>query len=491
MKIIQIIGNLTYGDGVSNCLLSLSEILDELNYPNIIMVLNRIDERVKKENIVKGDICEPILADKDDILIYHFAIGGTANYIVERLPYKKILVYQNVTTPDFYRGIDDTTLNVCLWGEYDASKTVGKYLKSIVMSEFSKNNLMKMGWKEQDISVMPIIKISDRQAERNQELAAQFSDGFVNILFTGRIAPNKKIEDIIRIFSCYQKTVCSKSRLILVGGIGYKNYYKALLEYIHSIKVDNVILTGHVSNEDLETYYSVADVFLCMSEHEGFCIPLVEAMKREIPVIAYSATAVPDTLGEAGILVNTKDGEEIAHLIDKLVTDKQYREGIVKLQNKRVNSLDLENYKCELKKILEEVHHMEKYSYTIEPKEISVEYPVRRSMNCIDDLQKLYRDEEKIVIYGIGKVGKTLLAECEKFWCMCMEKTILCDNSFPRDSFKKLPVMKHKECVKAYPEAVYIVTIQNACVEIIADLTRDGIKKRNIRFFNASSQKLI
>lgn len=492
MKIIQIIGNLSYGDGMGNCVLSISKILDELNIKNDIITFS-LDNKIQKENIYLFNIYETITADEDDIIMYHFGIGASLNYIIENLPYKKILVYQNVTTPDFFRGINDDLMKDCLWGLYDASKTAGKYLRSIVPSEYSKKNLLEMGWKAEEISVLPLIKTNDLTVEPNEKIVERYSDECVNILFTGRIAPNKKIEDIIKIFSNYQKNINVKSRLILVGNILFQNYYKALRDYVVTLNVKNVIFTGHVPDEDLEAYYSVSDIFLCMSEHEGFCIPLLEAMKRKLPIIAYSSTAIPDTLGGAGVLVDTKEEKKVCQIIDRLICDLQYREDVIKLQVERVGLFGLENYKNELMKIIEEVIKKDVAEYSFEKRNLSIPYLCeKKSVQDVFDLaDDIYQEKEKVIIYGIGKIGKRLFANCKKSRKDFLKKTIICDNAYKEDTYYGIPVLKHQECVLKYPDAMYIVTVQRSCVSIIADLIKDNIEAKNIKFYNASSNKIV
>lgn len=491
MKIVQILLGLSYGDGVSNCVLSIAKMLDVLGYSNSIITF-RVDERIRNSHIIEGDIDKPIVLDKNDIVIYHFSIGHILNYIVENLPYKKILVYHNVTIPEFYRGIDYQAMQLCLWGVCDASNTAGNYLKGIALSEFSKGNLIEMGWKAEDVSVLPVININDPVIEANSELVDKYDDDYVNILFTGRIAPHKKIENIIKVFCFYQKEYNPKSRLLLVGSnTAHKNYYQALEDYIQWLQVDNVFFAGHVSNKDLESYYTVSDVFLCMSEHEGFCIPLVEAMKRKIPVVAYSAAAVPDTLGEAGVLVKTKDKKKIAGIIDQLISDSDYREQTVLSQDRRLNFLGLENYQSELKDLIEEVNQIERYSYAFESKEIFASFLGKVKPDYVYSLKQLQQNFEKVVIYGIGRSGKKFLRECREFESILLDKLIICDNKFMEHQYDHIDVLKHEECVAKYPEALYIITVQNAYVDIIADLLCYNIVKENIKVYNALEQKIV
>lgn len=489
MKVVQVSIGLSYGDGISNCVLSIARMLDELGYSNSIITYS-MDRRIKESRIIEGSIYDPIVLDDDDIIIYHLGAGNVLNYIVEHLPYKKILVYQNVTIPEFYRGIDYQAMQLCLWGICDARNTAGNYLKGIVLSDFSKKDLVEMGWKSKDISILPLININGAAIEANSKLINKYDDDYVNILFTGRIEPHKKIEDIIKGFWRYQKEFNTKSRLFLVGRAARKKYYQALQAYIQQLNVDNVVFTGHVLNEDLEAYYAIADVFLCMSEHEGFCIPLVEAMKRKIPIVAYSAAAVPDTLGEAGVLVHTKDEREIAGIMDRLISDLDYKEEIVQSQNQRLNFLGLENYKSKLKDLIEEVAQIKEYSYAFESKETFALSLGEVKPDYIYSLKQLQKNFEKVIIYGIGRVGKKFLRESKEVGKNFLDKVIICDNMFPEHQYDHIDVLKHEQCVTKYPEALYIITVQNAYIDIIAELLSSNIAKENIRFYNVLAEKI-
>ena len=129
-----------------------------------------------------------------------------------------------------------------------------------------------------------------------------YGDGRTNLLFVGRIIPNKKIDDLIRVFAVYQRYVDPRSRLLLVGDYrGHERYYDGCRRWSGGFDLDEVVFTGQVDDDDLLAYYSVADLFLCLSEHEGFCVPLVEAMIFGLPVMAYDAGAVRETLRGGGI----------------------------------------------------------------------------------------------------------------------------------------------------------------------------------------------
>ena len=137
------------------------------------------------------------------------------------------------------------------------------------------------------------------------------------MLFVGRVIPNKKFEDVIRAFHAYRTRHNPRSRLLLVGSYsGFERYLAMLQSLIARLGTPDVHFLGHVSNEELTALYDVADLFLCASEHEGFCVPIVEAFYKRVPVLAYAATAVPATMDGGGVLYDTKDPFEVARLMD-------------------------------------------------------------------------------------------------------------------------------------------------------------------------------
>src|SRR6185312_14481857 len=177
-----------------------------------------------------------------------------------------------------------------------------------------------------------------RQADR-PALDAILDDGLVNFLFVGRIAPNKKIEDIIRLAEFYKRYVDAYYRFIFVGRFDvvprYYSMIRALMTEFRFLN-DRFLFTGPVSDEELAVYYRHAAVYISMSEHEGFCVPLVEAMAADVPVLAYAAGAVPDTLGGAGVQFAPKDLEEAAELLGALAFDDDLRTAIIAGQRRRL-----------------------------------------------------------------------------------------------------------------------------------------------------------
>lgn len=176
----------------------------------------------------------------------------------------------------------------------------------------------------------------------------------MNILFTGRIAPNKKQENLISAFYYYNRLYNKKSRLILAGSFRYDDpYYIRLTEYTKKLGMGGtVIFTGHIKFDQILAYYKTADVFLCMSEHEGFCVPIVEAMKFKVPIIAYGRAAVPETMNHKGMILDDNNPQYVAACIDKMVKDKKLRDYVIEEQNERLEYYSYDNISAMFKEYL-------------------------------------------------------------------------------------------------------------------------------------------
>jgi glycosyltransferase involved in cell wall biosynthesis len=159
--------------------------------------------------------------------------------------------------------------------------------------------------------------------------ASLFQDGRKNLVFVGRIVPNKKIEDLIKILSVYRKFLSPHVRLIVVGNTRtLPRYYYALRELASRLQLTarELVFTGHLPMDEFLAAYQTADMFVSMSEHEGFCLPLIESCRFGLPVVAYDAGAVGETLAGAGLLLARKDVVADAALIEHILHDNDLRE---------------------------------------------------------------------------------------------------------------------------------------------------------------------
>ena len=165
-----------------------------------------------------------------------------------------------------------------------------------------------------------------------------------NFLCVGRIMPHKKIEDVIKIFSYYNKCINSNSKLFIVGNyLGSEKYYLWLKNIIETTELNDVHFILKASLQELISYYKIADAFVSMSEHEGFGVPLVESMHHKIPIFANSKGAIPEVLGKSGILIEDNDLQLTSELINIVLSDEKIKDGIVNEQNEQLRKFDLKD----------------------------------------------------------------------------------------------------------------------------------------------------
>lgn len=328
----QLTPGFAYGDAISNQAMIIRNLLKRKGYRSEIFT-EHIDPSMTHEarlfkdgKKIKGNVG----------LIYHHSIGAGLTDFVINHPGPKTLVYHNVTPPELVRDADPELAIKLEQGLEDLSKLAPHFPFSAGDSRFNCLDLEENGFSSP--SVLPICVAPEKwniTAEPN--MMARLQDGKDNILFVGRLIANKCQHDLIAAFAEYL-SMYGNSRLILVGGfIEEENYYQSLKEQVrlHGLEGD-VLFTGKVTDNVLHSCYRCADLFWSMSEHEGFGVPLIEAMWFDIPVFAYKSSAVPETMGEGGLLFTDKgDLRQLAAAARFLMYDRDLRGKILSGQRKR------------------------------------------------------------------------------------------------------------------------------------------------------------
>ncbi len=355
MRIIQVTPTFSLGDGVGNHTYALMHVIESMGYDTSIYAIH-IAKNVPKH--LCGNVEKLPKLMRDDVLIYHQAIGTKFADHVAKLPCRKIMVYHNTTPPYFFEGYSGDMIRQTSMG-LDNARMLIQHVDAVwADSEFNKQDILDMGY-HGEVTVLPIlIPFEDYKKKPDEAVLAKLSDDLQNILFVGRIVPNKKQEDILAAFAYYQKNINANSRLTLVGNYAHDDPYAARLRaYIQELGLIDATITGHVSFEQILAYYKTADLFLCMSEHEGFCIPLLEAMSFDLPVLAYDSTAIKGTLNGSGVLLPQKDPVFTALLMQRVLNDTTLREQILEGQRKRLADFAYdtvaEQHRIALKEFLE------------------------------------------------------------------------------------------------------------------------------------------
>ncbi len=351
MKINQILPSLSYGDAVSNDAIEIKNSLKKMGYDSDIYA-KYIDPKVSKftKNLDQYN------GNPNNIVLYHFSLAGyEVTHFVKQLSDIKILIYHNITPHHYFRNINDEFYKICKNGREEL-KTLNKIVTlALGDSQYNKIELDNYGF--QNTGVLPIlIDFSKYDFNANKKIINIFEGDYINLLFVGRISPNKKQEDLIKTFY-YLKKINPKSRLFIVGSFNrMEKYFLLLQELIKKADLTDVFFVGHTSFDELIAFYRMADIFLCMSEHEGFCVPLLESMFFNIPIIAYNSTAIPYTLGGCGILINEKRYEEIAEMINLILIDVKLKTKIVEKQRIRLRDFEKKETERKLKNYIEYIH---------------------------------------------------------------------------------------------------------------------------------------
>ena len=341
----QVLATLGDGDAIGNQVRGIQRVLQRAGYASEIFV-ETVEPRLAPLTCDYHSLVE--FSDPDNLLIHHFSLGSKASRTAYALPDRMALIYHNITPPEYFTNYYPALARQCFLGRRELRMFARRCVLALGDSAYNQRELDAAGFTR--TAVLPVIAgFSHLDVPPSAAVTAQFDDEWTNILFVGRLVPNKKIEDVIRIFHAYQTRFRPRSRLLLVGSqAGMDRYASALTSLLDTLGQPNVMLVGPVSNAELTAYYDVADLFLCASEHEGFCVPLIEAFHKKVPVLAYAAAAVPATMDGAGVLFDNRDPMHVAALMDAVLSDADLQETIVVGQLEAVGRLQTKHVDARL-----------------------------------------------------------------------------------------------------------------------------------------------
>jgi glycosyltransferase involved in cell wall biosynthesis len=355
----QVLPNLAYGDAISNQALFIRDTLRAEDYRSNIYV-RYVDPRVAHECIVFA----PEEIDESSGIIYHHSIGTelTPHVVAHHGP--KFLIYHNITPAEFFEPYSPDFAQILRAGRADLPNLAQHFPNSAGDSIFNAAELRECGFSEP--MVLPIaVDPAKWNVPPDAGLMEQLQDGRTNILFVGRIAPNKKQDDLIHAFQRFLVADPS-ARLILVGpaeqGDPYAGHLRGIIE--SNGLAESVTIAGSIHDSQLGAFYRTAHLFWSMSEHEGFCVPLVEAMWFDIPIVAYRNSAVPETLGDAGLIFTSKsDLDQLAALSWLVIIDADLRQKLIQAQRRRRTKYLRERTARVLRSIARQLFHHQEASY--------------------------------------------------------------------------------------------------------------------------------
>ena len=317
-RVYQVVASLVERDAIGQEAVGILRALRHAGFESRIIVESAVPA-LEPLTVDYRDVVDEL--GPDDLLIHHFSLGSRASRTAFALPCRMMLVYHNITPPEYFLGVHDALVRQCYHGRRELLAYRSRVELAIGASEYNRRELEVMGFAPTAV-LPPVADLSHLDLEPDSRMLDAFDDERTNVLFVGRLVPNKRADLLIQHFHAYRARFNPHARLLIAGSHRFFETYLAQLhDLIARIGAQHVHLLGEVSAAELAALYDVADVFLCASEHEGFCVPLIEAFATGVPVLAYAATAVPETLDGGGMLYDRQDPAVVAALLDALVAD--------------------------------------------------------------------------------------------------------------------------------------------------------------------------
>jgi glycosyltransferase involved in cell wall biosynthesis len=318
VRIDQVCAGFLPGDAISDEAVNIRKLLCSWGYKSSIYSWPpHIHPKSRRE-------CEPIAnlrPSASDILICHFSIGSPVTEAVLKFAGKKILIYHNITPSHYFRPYSWAIAEQLEDGRKQLAALRDCFDLALADSQFNREELDKLGFRQ--TGVLPILFDPARLPTPSPSGLPFLRKSGTVILFVGRLVPNKRAEDLIKIFDLYRRFYEPQSQLVWVGGWGGVNlYYWELKAMIQELGIPGVTFAGYLPAPQLAACFERGDVFACTSEHEGFCVPILESFHYGKPIVAYAGGAIPETVADAGLVLSERNPVVFAQAIDRVARDQ-------------------------------------------------------------------------------------------------------------------------------------------------------------------------
>ncbi|WP_232537844.1 glycosyltransferase [Cystobacter fuscus] len=346
----QFVPRLAWGDAVGNQVRYLRELLRGWGHASEIYA-EQWDEA--SSGLVRPARDYPREADDSSALLIHHSFESRLVPLLARAPGRKALIYHNITPARLFEGFEHKVARACEAAREELLALRPLVERAWAYSRFSTEELVAAGFPH--VSELPFaVDWSAFDVAPDPTLRAELDDGCANLLFVGRAVPSKRVDDVLRVFTAWQRLYHPRSRLVVAGYLNRETPYGA---YLYGLKemlgAERVQFLGRVSAAQLSACYATASVYLSMSRHEGFGVPLLEAMYRGVPVVAYGAAAVPETMGGAGVATLTNEPLEVARLLAALENNPTLKQEMLSAQRARVARLGQEAVAATIREALQ------------------------------------------------------------------------------------------------------------------------------------------
>jgi len=324
----QLLPDFAFGDAIGAITLQTRAMLRELGFASEIYAAV-IDERLH-------DTAHPAARLDDDLhagdaVIYHLSIGSPLAFTVAALRAPVMILYHNITPPAYYRATNPRIAQRLEDGRAELALLAPRVALCAGVSEFNVEEMRLLGARRTAV-VPPLVNLQRLRPRPSRPQSPPL------LVFVSRVAPNKRHDDLIRALAALRSTAQPQARLVIVGRTtDTEDYVAALRQLARDLGVDDAVdWAGRLDDAAVGDLYARASAYVCASEHEGFCVPLLEAMAFDVPVVAYAAGAIPDTLDGAGVLLRHKDPLVWAATIDRLLRDAALRAALTAAGRRRL-----------------------------------------------------------------------------------------------------------------------------------------------------------
>ncbi len=341
-RIDQVIPSLASRDAIGGHTVQLRDLLRSKGYESDIFYGNATPDRLD-DGYPVARLGERSSSGR--VLLYQLSIGsGVADIFRERSE-RKFVNYHNITPADLLEAWMPAVGEEVRWGRAQLRDLAPVTEFAIADSQFNERELQQAGYRS--TTTLPLLIDLDSfggspDPVTSARLAGRKAQGGTDLLFVGKVSPHKGQHDLIKALAAYRRIYDPLARLHVVGSSISDEYRIAIQRYAEELDlVDAVELTGSVTHEELISYYTASDMFVCLSNHEGFCVPLLEAMYHRLPIVAYTNTAVPETVQGAGLVLPNKEPIRVAAAIDRVVGDARLRAALAEAAEQRVAAFAL------------------------------------------------------------------------------------------------------------------------------------------------------
>ena len=344
-RIDQFVPSFVMHDAISNHVRQVQRTLRDAGYQSEVFY-EHLDPRLEGR-ARHYTLCDPA-PDPRRVILYHASThSDMAGWLTAaaRGGQSVAMDYHNITPSEYFARWEPQAARSMELARRQLAEVLPWVGLAVADSAYNASELVELGHPRTAVCPL-LLDLSDFHGEPDPALAARLAAARSSgplWLFVGRVAPNKCQHDVIAAFAVYRRLFAPGARLALVGGATSVRYMNSLRSMADQLEVgDSVEFVGSASFPEMLGYFRAADAFVCLSEHEGFCVPLIEAMEVGTPVVAYRSSAVTETVAAAGILLDDKDPLSVATAVDALLSDPARTQAAVAAGRRRAAAFSLE-----------------------------------------------------------------------------------------------------------------------------------------------------